>query len=63
MPRASSLAAEIKQAFGVESELVEGANGIFDVVVDGATVFSKHAEQRFPEPGEIVDALRAMSAA
>ncbi|MCY4028047.1 MAG: Rdx family protein [Acidobacteria bacterium] len=63
MPRASSLAAEIEQAFGVQSELVEGTNGVFDVVVDGRTVFSKHDEQRFPEPGEIVDALRAMSAA
>ena len=63
MPRASSLAAEIKQAFGVDAKLVEGTNGVFDVVVDDATVFSKHAEQRFPEPGEIVDAMRAMSAA
>ena len=33
------------------------------MVVDGRTVFSKHDEQRFPEPGEIVGALRAMSAA
>lgn len=63
MPKASSLAAEIEQAFGVASELVEGTNGVFDVVVDGRTVFSKYAEQRFPEPGEIVDALRAMSVA
>jgi len=29
------------------------------VVVDGATIFSKHATGRFPENAEIVEALRA----
>jgi selT/selW/selH-like putative selenoprotein len=48
------LANELREAFGAESELAEGTRGIFDVYVDGKLVFSKHDEQRFPEPGEVV---------
>lgn len=43
----------------MESELVEGSNGVFDVVADGKLIFSKHRTGRFPEPEEILDALRA----
>ncbi|MGH8708300.1 MAG: Rdx family protein [Burkholderiales bacterium] len=59
MPRAVSLAAEIKQALGLEATLAKGANGIFDVAADGTLVFSKHRDQRYPEPAEIIDALKA----
>jgi selT/selW/selH-like putative selenoprotein len=52
------LADELRKAFGVESELVEGNHGIFDVYVDERLVFSKHREQRFPDPGEIVTRVR-----
>jgi predicted Rdx family selenoprotein len=53
------LAAVIKQATGVESELIRGGGGIFDVIVDGDMIFSKHASERFPESGEILSKLRA----
>jgi selT/selW/selH-like putative selenoprotein len=42
----------------VKPELRKGSSGIFDVAVDGAVIFSKHREGRYPEPGEIVGALR-----
>ena len=32
---------------------MKGSGGIFDVVVDGKRVFSKHDTGRFPEPGEV----------
>ena len=32
---------------------------MFDVSVDGKTLFSKHEQGRFPEPGEILSILRA----
>jgi predicted Rdx family selenoprotein len=51
------LAAEIKQAVGVEPELAKGANGIFDVAADGKLVFSRHRDARFPGTDEIVQAL------
>ncbi|HEY4637277.1 MAG TPA: Rdx family protein [Burkholderiales bacterium] len=63
MPRAVSLAARIKQALGIEAELAKGANGIFDVACDGKLVFSKHRDQRYPEPEEIIRALKAQQGA
>ncbi|TNE47251.1 MAG: SelT/SelW/SelH family protein [Deltaproteobacteria bacterium] len=47
------MAAELKEQFGVDSKLIEGSRGIFDVKVDGALVFSKHNVGRFPNPGEV----------
>ena len=38
-------------------KLIPGSGGIFDVAVDGRTVFSKHSVGRFPEPGEVVRSL------
>lgn len=49
----------LKQEFGVEAKLSKGEAGVFDVVVDGELVFSKHTEGRFPENDEILEALRA----
>jgi len=42
----------------VKSELVRGSDGIFDVVVDGARIFSKDEQDRFPTAREILSALR-----
>lgn len=52
------MAAEIKQVLGVEPELVKGGSGIFDVAADGALIFSKHREDRFPDAAEVVAKLR-----
>ena len=43
-----------------EPELIEGADGIFDVMADGKMIFSKYEQSRFPEPAEVIDVLRAM---
>ncbi len=56
---ASSLAATLKERFDVDTELIEGGNGIFDVVVDGRLIFSKKETGRFPENEEIVTLLEA----
>jgi selenoprotein W-related protein len=47
------LAAELKMRYQVESTLIKGDNGVFDVEVDGTKVYSKHETGRFPEPGEV----------
>jgi selT/selW/selH-like putative selenoprotein len=44
----------------VEPRLVKGANGIFDVALDGKLVFSKHRDGRFPGEAEIVDSIRRL---
>jgi selT/selW/selH-like putative selenoprotein len=43
----------------VDAVLTKGSGGVFEVVVDGALVFSKKQEQRFPEPGELIPKLPA----
>jgi selT/selW/selH-like putative selenoprotein len=44
---------------GFDAEAIPGGKGQFDVLADGAMVFSKHETGRFPEDGEILEALRA----
>jgi len=46
----------------VDSQLVRGSGGIFEVTVDGNRIFSKKDEGRFPTEKEILDKLRAMTA-
>jgi len=38
---------------------VPGANGQFDVAVDGRLVYSKQESGRFPAAGEALDLIRA----
>jgi len=33
--------------------LIEGSNGIYDIVVDGTEIFSKAIQGRFPNDGEV----------
>ena len=40
-------------------EVVPGANGIFDVHVDGELVFTKSMLGRYPDPDDVVPLLRA----
>ena len=46
------------QDLGVESTLTPGGGGVFEVIADGKTVFSKKSAGRFPETGEIVSMLQ-----
>jgi len=46
------VAAELRDALGVEAELVPGRGGVFEVERDGAVVYDKRDTGRFPEPGE-----------
>ena len=40
--------------------LVTGSKGVFDVRVDGEMLYSKHAEGRHANPGEVLDRFRAL---
>ena len=53
------MAAEIKQALGVDATLIKGSGGQFEVVADGKPVFSKKALGRHAEQGEILRLLAA----
>ena len=55
---ATRLAAELQESFGIQATLQKGHSGVFDVLLDGGVVFSKYAEGRHADAGEIVGRLR-----
>jgi selenoprotein W-related protein len=48
-----------KHRAGVETQLIKGSGGQFEVVLDGALIFSKKEVGRFPEPEEILERIPA----
>jgi len=52
------VAVAIENSFGLKPELVDGADGIFDVAVDGKVVFSKQETGEFIEAPEVVELIR-----
>ena len=53
-----SLAEKLEAAFGVETLLIGGGGGIFDVKLDGALVYSKHDTGEFPDEDALVEEIR-----
>jgi len=43
---------------GIKVELLAEGKGIFDVVADGVTVFSKYKSHRFPDTNEVSELLK-----
>ena len=59
-PMAARLAQAITAGTGLAVELVHSAAaGAFEVALEGQLVFSKNRTNRFPDPAEVVDAIRA----
>ena len=54
-----SLQDELAREVGARAKLRWGGLGQFDVLIDGALVFSKQTTRRMPEPGEIVRLAKA----
>ncbi len=52
----------IKKEFDVDTKLIEGAGGVFDVHVDRTPIWSKFKMGRFPEHREVLDKIRAVTA-
>ena len=50
--------AAIREATGIDAELIKGGNGVFDVRADDKLIFSKHDADRFPEHEEVLSQLR-----
>jgi len=68
--RAASLAANIKDATGVESELEVGAPGRLDVLIDGELVasrgggfFARLFGGGWPDPARVIEAVRSRAKA
>ena len=45
--------AAIKDKYGITATLIEGAGGIFEVFIEGKSVYSNQTTYRFPENEEI----------
>jgi len=43
---------------GVVSQLIPGSKGIYDIIVDGNTIYSKQKTKRFPDNDEIIKLLK-----
>ena len=56
-PDADRVSKEIRIKTGLDPKLIPGSGGIFDVKLNGETVFSKHQVGRFPKDGEILNLL------
>jgi selenoprotein W-related protein len=56
LPRATRAAAALKEELELESELIKGSGGIFEVAVDGKVVAKKSLGQ-FPSEKDVVDAV------
>jgi selT/selW/selH-like putative selenoprotein len=54
------LAAELEVAFDETSHLVQSSGGVFEVERDGQLIYSKKANQRFPEDGEVATICREL---
>lgn len=51
-PEADRVSAEIKDATGVQSELIGGSGGIFEIRLNGSVIWKKQRSGHFPEQGE-----------
>jgi len=49
----------LKRALKVDSDLVAGHGGVFEITVDGDVVFSKRSLGRFPAEGEVLGLIRS----
>jgi predicted Rdx family selenoprotein len=58
LPEATRVAAEIKDAFNIETELIAGGGGVFIVKRDGNIVYDKAETGVFPAESVIIDILK-----
>lgn len=52
----------MKERFDLDTNLIKGKNGVFEVRLDDQLIFSKKSLGRFPEAGEVEDAIASQVA-
>lgn len=50
----------MSKEFDADTRLIKGKDGVFEVEVEGKLVFSKRQVGRFPDPGEVAKAIKAL---
>jgi hypothetical protein len=38
--------------------LIAGSNGVYDIIVEGDTIYSKHETKKFPDNDEIIKSIK-----
>ncbi|MBR16058.1 MAG: hypothetical protein CMQ25_07410 [Gammaproteobacteria bacterium] len=56
---AVSLAEKLKTSLKLETDLIKGSNGIFDVELDGKLVYSKRETGEFPDEESLIQKIRS----
>ena len=56
---AVSLAEKLKTSLKLETDLIKGSNGIFDVELDGKLVYSKNETGEFPDEESLVQKIKS----
>lgn len=54
------MADDLREAFDVEPEMIQGRGGVFDVKVDGKLVYSKQRTGTFPEHEPLIRTIQQM---
>ncbi len=57
------MAAELRETFDADVELIEGSGGVFEVMVDDDLVYSKKSLGRHANDGEVVGLIRKRQSA
>lgn len=56
---AVSLAEKLKTSLKLETDLIKGSNGIFDVEIDGKLVYSKNETGEFPDEESLIQKIKS----
>ena len=56
---AVSLAEKLKTSLKLETDLIKGSNGIFDVELDGKLVYSKRETGEFPDEESLIQKIKS----
>ena len=56
---AVSLAEKLKTSLKLETDLIKGSNGIFDVEVAGKLVYSKSETGEFPDEESLIEKIKS----
>ena len=56
---AVSLAEKLKTSLKLETDLIKGSKGIFDVELDGKLVYSKSETGKFPDEESLIQKIKS----
>ena len=59
LPRAASLAEKIKNQLSLETNIIRGSGGVFEITLNGQLLYSKKATGEFPSDAQAIELIKA----